>query len=64
MEIGRKHPVHQPVHERPNEPVIIFLTVCTKGRKEILATEEIHEHLVDSWREARILAGRPIRDHA
>jgi REP element-mobilizing transposase RayT len=47
------------VRERPNEPIIVFLTVCTKDRKEILATKEVHEHLVDSWREARSwLVGR------
>ena len=44
--------MHQPVHERYNTPIIVFLTVCTKDRKEILGTEEVHEHLLDAWREA------------
>ncbi|CAN5589151.1 hypothetical protein BH18VER1_BH18VER1_14800 [soil metagenome] len=52
-ETGRKHPVHHLVHERPNEPIIVFLTVCTKDRKEILAHADIHEHVIDAWREAR-----------
>ena len=47
------------MHERHNEPIIVFLTVCTKDRKKILAAAEIHEHLIASWREARSwLVGR------
>jgi putative transposase len=53
LQSGRKHPVHQPVHERHGQPVIVFLTVCTKNRKQILATEDVHEHLVNTWREAQ-----------
>lgn len=51
----RKHPVHQPVYERFNTPVIVLVTVCTKGRKPILANAAAHEallaawHLADSW---------------
>ncbi|MEO8439341.1 MAG: hypothetical protein ABI540_03865 [Spartobacteria bacterium] len=44
---GRKHPVHQPVCERRGVPIIVFLTVCTKDRKKILADRVIHQHLVD-----------------
>ncbi len=41
------------MHERRNEPIIVFLTVCTKDRKKILAAEDIHEHLIAAWKEAR-----------
>jgi len=59
LQIGRKHPVHQPVFERHNEPIIVFVTACTKDRKPILADDLVHEHLVDSWREAKSwLVGR------
>jgi len=58
-EIGRKHPVHQSVHERRDVPIIVYLTVCTKRRKPILATPAVHELLRASWREARLwLVGR------
>jgi putative transposase len=56
---GRKHPVHQPLQERPNEPIIVFLTVCTKDRKQILDDRVIHQHLIDAWLEAKSwLVGR------
>jgi putative transposase len=47
---GRKHPVHLPSIERFNTPIIVFLTVCTKNRKPILANEPVHRLLTDSWR--------------
>ena len=49
---GRKHPVHQPVHEAFNTPVIVFLTVVTKGRKAILTDAAAHSTLVDTWKVA------------
>jgi len=58
-EIGRKHPVHQSVHERRDVPIIVYLTVCTKRRKPILASAAAHELLRTSRREARSwLVGR------
>jgi len=48
-EIGRRHPVHQPTHEQHNVPVIIFVTICAKGRKTILANEEAHQLLRTAW---------------
>jgi REP element-mobilizing transposase RayT len=47
---GRKHPVHLPSVERFNTPIIVFLTVCTKDRKPILANEAAHQLLRDAWR--------------
>jgi putative transposase len=47
--LGRKHPVHQPVHERGNAPIIIFLTVCSKDRKPIFANSEAHEAIRAAW---------------
>ncbi len=50
----RKHPVHG-VLAVPNQPTIVFLTVCTKNRQPWLATSEVHNllHLVwasaDAW---------------
>jgi putative transposase len=51
-DVGRKAPVHAPVRERHNTPIIVFLTVCTKDRKKMLANEDAHELLVSSWRAA------------
>jgi len=53
QEIGRKHPPHQPVRQRHNIPIVIFLTVCTKDRKPILANPAAHEILLQAWRIAR-----------
>jgi hypothetical protein len=44
--IGRKHPIHLDVHDRRDTPIIVFLTVCTKGRKPILASSDAHVLLV------------------
>ena len=58
-EIGRKHPIHLDVHDRRDTPIIVFLTVCTKGRKPILANPETHKLLRAAWRDARLwLVGR------
>jgi REP element-mobilizing transposase RayT len=48
----RKHPVHHSPIDRFNEPVIVFLTVCTKKRKKILAAPDAFALLAQSWREA------------
>jgi putative transposase len=49
---GRKHPVHQPIVERFNEPAIVFLTVCTKDRIRVLARSDVTALLMDSWQDA------------
>src|SRR3954447_4400317 len=50
---SRKHPVHHPVHERHNRSLIVFVTVCTKDRKSLLANPEAHELLRTVWTGAR-----------
>src|SRR5205814_10173061 len=40
---GRKHPVHLPTRDWFNTFTIIFVTVCTKARKPILATDSAHQ---------------------
>src|SRR5438128_5479784 len=51
-ELNRKSPVHLPAREIFNAPVIVFLTVCSKGRKPILADDETHALLLEAWRAA------------
>lgn len=59
IEAGRKHPAHMSPVERHNEPIIIFLTVCSKDRKHILASADCVQVIVDAWQEARSwLVGR------
>jgi putative transposase len=48
----RKRPVHLPNIERLNQPVILFVTVCTKDRKPILANERVHAVLIRVWPQA------------
>jgi putative transposase len=45
----RKRPVHLANVEGFNEPVILFVTVCTKNRKPILATDRVHRALRTTW---------------
>jgi REP element-mobilizing transposase RayT len=55
----RKTPVHFPFVQSPNRPVIIFVTVCTEKKKEILCRPQVHELILKAWRQAdRWLVGR------
>ena len=51
-EVGRTHPVHQSIREQFNTPIIVYVTVCTKGRKPILANDKAHALLLEAWRAA------------
>jgi putative transposase len=46
---ARNRPVHRPVFETHNRSVIVFLTVCSKDRRPILATAETHQTLRTAW---------------
>src|SRR5437868_12916238 len=52
-EPGRKHPTHHPFVERHNEPIIIFLTVCSKDRKRIFASQDVRVALENVWSDAK-----------
>jgi putative transposase len=48
-----------PLIERHNEPIIIFLTVCSKHRKRIFASGDVSQVIVQAWTEAKsLLVGR------
>ncbi len=49
----RSHPIHQPVHRIAGRPTIIFLTVCSQGKKSILAEQEKFELIVAMWPDAK-----------
>jgi len=46
---NRKHPVHLPPREQFSTPVIVFVTICTKNRKPILANTDAYALLRDAW---------------
>ncbi|MFA7345268.1 MAG: hypothetical protein WC003_13270 [Terrimicrobiaceae bacterium] len=48
-EPGRRHPAHPPLHEGFNSPTIVFLTVCTAGRKPVLAEADAQAVLRAAW---------------
>ena len=55
----RRHPIHLVPSERFNRAVIIFVTVCTAGRRKILANETAHKAILTSWKKANLwLVGR------
>ncbi len=55
----RKYPIHLAPREFHNRSIIVFVTVCTAGRKKILATQSAHQVLVETWRAATAwLVGR------
>jgi putative transposase len=45
----RKRPVHWLPAERHNRSIIVFLTVCTKDRRPLLANQQMHAALRDAW---------------
>jgi REP element-mobilizing transposase RayT len=45
----RKRPVHWLPVERHNRSIIVFLTVCTKDRRPLLANQQMHAALRDAW---------------
>jgi REP element-mobilizing transposase RayT len=58
-ERGRNRPPHFPPIEKGNFPAIVFLTVCTKDRQPVLATEGFHHLLKDAWKSVDLwLVGR------
>ena len=48
----RRGPAHQPILDHHNHSVIVFLTVCTKDRRSLLASEESHCALLAAWTSA------------
>jgi putative transposase len=55
----RRTPVHHPIFGVGNRAAIIFLTVCTKAKRKLLARDEAVQVILDSWREAhQWLVGR------
>jgi len=49
---SRRTPPHHPAVSRTNQSIIIFVTVCTKRRRSLLANQDIHELIVNSWQES------------
>jgi putative transposase len=52
-EAGRKYPAHITPIERHNEPIILFVTVCSKDRKRILASIDVAQTIVSAWTGAK-----------
>jgi REP element-mobilizing transposase RayT len=51
QDIGRKHPVHQPIYQSGNQAALVFVTVNTHQRKAILANLEAVQTIVGAWTE-------------
>lgn len=49
---NRASPTHSPNIQRHNQPVILFVTVCTRDRRNILACDRAHAALRDAWARA------------
>jgi putative transposase len=45
----RRHPVHLPPLEAHNRAVIIFVTICSAKRRQILASPSAHDAIVAAW---------------
>ena len=51
--LERHHPARMPTVERHNEPIIIFLTVCSKDRKDIFSFPDSVAVIVNAWQNAK-----------
>lgn len=49
---SRRSLPHHPAVSRTNQSIIIFVTVCTKRRRSLLANQDIHELIVNAWQES------------
>jgi len=47
----RRHPAHG-VRQQDDHPTIVFVTVCTEGRRPWLANPKSHDNLITTWQEA------------
>jgi putative transposase len=55
----RKRPPHFPGIDRFNQPVIHFVTVCTKDRRPVLASDLMHGIMRQAWEAANsFMVGR------
>jgi len=52
MKPQRRRPAHHPPLTRDNRTTIIFVTVCTAGRRPLLGSTEAHETLREAWQAA------------
>ena len=52
MEPRRKSPIHLPIYDILNRPVIVFVTVCCQNRRSILCQPDVHHLLIDAWTRA------------
>jgi REP element-mobilizing transposase RayT len=50
---SRKHPAHLPALNAFNQPVIVFLTICSKDRKAIFTFPDAHGQIVNAWKAAK-----------
>jgi len=48
-DMRRRRPVHHPPLPRDGRPIIVFLTVCTAGRRPMLARPAVHDALLHAW---------------
>ncbi len=48
----RKRPAHFPTVEAGSRSIIIFLTICTKRRRPLLANDRAVNLLLEAWRTA------------
>jgi len=48
----RKSPSHFDGRYSPSGPTILFITVCTQDREEVLAIEDVHQTILNAWKAA------------
>ena len=48
----RKTPIHLPTFDQGNRSTVVFITVCTRDRRRILADAAVHRVLVNAWESA------------
>jgi len=50
----RKRPAHFPTYQSGQRSIIIFLTVCTRRRRRLLANDSAVDLILEAWRAANV----------
>ena len=49
--VGRRHPIHNPISDSGNRAAIVFVTVNTYERKQILSKMDVAEVIRAAWKQ-------------
>jgi len=52
MDFVRLHPAHVAPLDKHNRPIVLHVTVVTRGKRPVLCSDAVHQALRQAWQEA------------